>query len=71
MASLHHIDDPAVQSSEVPLAVVGIVPCKVTAENGAIARGDMLVTSSRVGYAMKGTDPAACWARSWARPLSR
>jgi hypothetical protein len=40
----------------VPLAVVGIVPCKVTAENGAIARGDMLVTSSRAGYAMKGTD---------------
>jgi hypothetical protein len=39
-----------------PLAVVGIVPCKVTAENGAIARGDLLVTSSRPGYAMKGTD---------------
>ena len=56
LASPHHIDDPAVQSSEVPLAVVDIVPCKVTAENGAIARGDMLVTSSRAGYAMKGTD---------------
>ncbi|HUE03357.1 MAG TPA: hypothetical protein VMR62_27590 [Bryobacteraceae bacterium] len=56
LASPHHIDDPAVQSSEVPLAVVGIVPCKVTTENGAIARGDMLVTSSRAGYAMKGTD---------------
>jgi hypothetical protein len=39
-----------------PLAVVGIVPCKVTAENGAIARGDLLVTSSRPGYAIKGTD---------------
>jgi len=36
--------------------VVGIVPCKVTTENGAIARGDLLVTSSRPGYAMKGTD---------------
>ncbi|HUO29511.1 MAG TPA: hypothetical protein VMU80_09855 [Bryobacteraceae bacterium] len=56
LASPHQIDDPAVQSTEVPLAVVGIVPCKVTAENGAIARGDMLVTSSRAGYAMKGTD---------------
>ena len=42
--------------AEVPLAVVGIVPCKVTAENGAIARGDLLLTSSRPGYAMKGTD---------------
>ena len=40
----------------MPLAVVGIVPCKVTAENGAIARGDLLVASSRPGYAMKGTD---------------
>ena len=40
----------------MPLAVVGIVPCKVTAENGAILGGDLLVTSSRPGYAMKGTD---------------
>jgi hypothetical protein len=36
--------------------VIGIVPCKVTAENGGIARGDLLVTSSRPGYAMKGTN---------------
>ncbi len=56
LASPHTIDDPAVKSSEVPLAVVGIVPCKVTAENGPIARGDLLVTSSRPGYAMRGTD---------------
>ena len=41
---------------EVPLAIVGIVPCKVTTENGAINRGDLLVTSSRPGYAMKGTN---------------
>jgi hypothetical protein len=41
---------------EVPLAVVGIVPCKVTTENGPIHRGDLLVTSSEAGYAMKGTD---------------
>ena len=52
----HNIDDPWAKSTEVPLAVIGIVPCKVTAENGAIARGDLLVTSSRPGYAMKGTD---------------
>jgi len=56
LATPHHIDDPTVQQSEVPLAVVGIVPCKVTAENGAITRGDLLVTSSRPGYAMKGTN---------------
>jgi hypothetical protein len=56
LASQHHIDDKSAKSSEVPLAVVGIVPCKVTAENGPIARGDLLVTSSLPGYAMRGTD---------------
>ncbi|HUE05265.1 MAG TPA: hypothetical protein VMR62_37305 [Bryobacteraceae bacterium] len=56
LASPHTIDTPTVRSKEVPLAVVGIVPCKVTAENGSIARGDLLVTSSHPGYAMKGTN---------------
>jgi hypothetical protein len=28
----------------------------VTAENGPIHRGDLLVTSAKAGYAMKGTD---------------
>jgi len=41
---------------EVPLALVGIVPTKVTAENGPIHTGDLLVTSSAPGRAMKGTD---------------
>jgi hypothetical protein len=41
---------------EVPMAMIGIVPTKVTAENGAIRPGDLLVTSSTIGYAMKGTD---------------
>jgi hypothetical protein len=41
---------------EVPMAMVGIVPTKVTAENGPIHRGDLLVTSSTSGFAMKGTD---------------
>jgi hypothetical protein len=43
-------------AQEVPLAVVGIVPCKVTAENGRIEVGDLLVASSKPGYAMKGTN---------------
>jgi hypothetical protein len=43
-------------NEDVPLAVVGIVPTKVTAENGSISRGDLLVTSSKPGYAMRGTD---------------
>jgi hypothetical protein len=48
--------DEAAAKDEVPLAVVGIVPCKVTAENGAIQVGDLLVTSSIRGHAMRGTD---------------
>jgi hypothetical protein len=56
LGSTHPIDDPAVGPGEVPLAVVGIVPCKVTAGNGPISRGDLLVASPREGYAMKGTD---------------
>ena len=38
------------------MAMIGIVPTKVSAENGPIKRGDLLVTSSITGYAMKGTD---------------
>jgi hypothetical protein len=44
------------ESEEIPMAMVGIVPTKVTTENGPIHRGDLLVTSSTTGYAMKGTD---------------
>ncbi len=43
-------------SEEIPMAVVGIVPAKVSAENGAIHVGDLLVASSTPGYAMKGID---------------
>ena len=38
------------------MAMIGIVPTKVTAENGPIKPGDFIVTSSIQGYAMKGTD---------------
>ena len=41
---------------EVPMAMMGIVPTKVSAENGAIRPGDLLVTASKPGFAMKGTD---------------
>ncbi|MGA9669635.1 MAG: tail fiber protein [Terracidiphilus sp.] len=43
-------------ADEVPMAMIGIVPTKVSAENGAIKPGDLLVTSSTPGYAMLGTD---------------
>ncbi|MCS6804686.1 MAG: hypothetical protein RMM98_07985 [Acidobacteriota bacterium] len=40
----------------VPLGIVGVIPTKVSAENGPIRRGDLLVTSSLPGHAMKATD---------------
>ncbi|MGA2889312.1 MAG: hypothetical protein ABSE51_14780 [Terracidiphilus sp.] len=55
LSSSHALGTDEFQS-EVPLAITGIVPCKVTTENGAIRRGDLLVSSSRPGYAMRGTD---------------
>ncbi len=41
------------RANELPLAVIGIVPCKVSAENGPIQRGDLLVTSATPGHAMR------------------
>jgi hypothetical protein len=38
--------DQYASADEVPLAAGGIVPCKVSAENGPIQPGDLLVTSS-------------------------
>jgi hypothetical protein len=46
-----------VDPDDVPVAITGIVPAKVTTENGPIQVGDLLVTSSRPGYAMRATDP--------------
>jgi hypothetical protein len=37
----------------IPLAVVGIVPVKVSAENGPIQPGDLLVASGTAGHAMR------------------
>ena len=39
-----------------PIALAGMVKCKVTTENGAIKKGDLLVSSSLPGYAMR-ADP--------------
>ena len=53
------LSDPRTAITEVPMAMVGIVPTKVTSENGPIKVGDLLVTSSTSGYAMHGTNTAA------------
>lgn len=47
---------PETSVTEVPMAMVGRVPTKVSAENGPIKVGDLLVASSTTGYAMRGTD---------------
>jgi hypothetical protein len=38
---------------EVPVAMLGVVPTRVSAENGAIRPGDLLTTARTPGYAMK------------------
>ncbi|WEK17579.1 MAG: collagen-like protein [Candidatus Pedobacter colombiensis] len=42
--------------TQVPMGVIGVLPTKVCLEGGAISRGDLLVTSSFSGVAMK-ADP--------------
>jgi hypothetical protein len=51
-------DVEADHSDTLPLGVIGVIPTKVCAENGPIRRGDLLVTSSTSGTAMRGTDRA-------------
>ena len=47
-------------SDTIPMAVIGIVPCKVSAENGPIRRGDLLTTSSTPGHAMRCANRIKC-----------
>jgi hypothetical protein len=46
-------DENGNNAGKVPLAVIGVVPVKVTGENGPIKPGNLLVTSSTPGHAMK------------------
>jgi len=46
-------DEEMENPGKVPLAIVGIVPVKASAENGPIAPGDLLTTSSTPGHAMR------------------
>jgi hypothetical protein len=48
----HAID--GVDEGAIPLAITGVVPVKVSDENGAIAPGDLLVASATAGTAMAG-----------------
>lgn len=49
--------DMATLHDEVPVAVVGIVPAKASAENGSIRPGDLLVSSATPGHVMRDDDP--------------
>jgi len=46
-------------TDQVALAVVGVVTVKVSAENGPIAPGDLLVASATAGHAMRAGDNPA------------
>lgn len=52
-------DEDGANLGKVPLAVVGVVPVKASAENGAIQPGDLLTSGNIPGHAMKaGPAPA-------------
>jgi hypothetical protein len=46
------------RNGHVPLAVVGIVPVKASAENGPIAPGDLLASAATPGHAMRANGEA-------------
>jgi hypothetical protein len=55
LAGAPDTDDPL---GGIPVAITGIVPCKVSAENGPIQRGDLLVSAATPGHAMRaGANP--------------
>jgi hypothetical protein len=47
------------QQTHAPIALSGIVQCKVDAGYGAIQAGDLLTTSQTIGHAMRSDDHAA------------
>lgn len=57
------------EACKVPLAVIGVVPTKVTAENGAIRPGDLLTTSATPGHAMRCEGVERCFGRTFGKAL--
>ena len=45
--------DDADPTGKIPLAIMGVIPVKASAENGPIRPGDLLVASATPGHAMK------------------
>ena len=67
------VDDLSLgRTGEVPrlaLAVVGVVTVKVSAENGPIAPGDLLVASGTAGHAMRCVGVDKCFGRTIGKAL--
>jgi len=57
------------QDGFVPLAVAGVVPVKVSAENGPIQPGDLLTTSATAGHAMRCEGVETCFGRTIGKAL--
>jgi hypothetical protein len=49
-----------VDADDVPVGIVGILPTKVSTENGPIRIGDVLTTSTTPGHAMRCDDRLKC-----------
>ena len=62
------VESPA---NTVPVALVGVVPTKVSTENGAIHPGDLLTSSSTPGHAMKCTERSQCFGATVGKALER
>jgi hypothetical protein len=58
-------------TGNVPLAISGRVPVKVTDENGPIDPGDLLTTSSMLGHAMKCNDYEKCFGNIIGKSLTK
>jgi|GEM_PF-572418 len=54
---------------KVPLAVVGVVPVKASAENGPIVPGDLLAAGGTAGHAMRCVGVDACFGRTIGKAL--
>jgi hypothetical protein len=56
-------------SQRLALAIVGKVYCKVDATHQPIQAGDLLTTSTRIGHAMKASDPARAFGTVFGKAL--
>jgi hypothetical protein len=62
-------DEKMENPGQVPLAVVGVVPVKASAENGPIQPGDLLTTASLPGHAMRCEGVERCFGRTLGKAL--